>query len=121
MTLYQPCYCEENIWQLARARQGAAGVVHQSVVLVTNPTRTVACWHQRASRAPDAPVVWDYHVVLVERDENGATSIHDLDSTVGTPLPAATWLGTTFPYGADVRKELRPGFRIVAAGVFDRL
>jgi hypothetical protein len=115
MTLYQPFYCEENIWQLARLRHGAAGIAQQAVVLVTNPARTVACWHQRASRAPDAPVVWDYHVVLVERDENGTTVIHDLDSTVGTPLPAAAWIAATFPQCDHVRPTYRPGFRLVAA------
>jgi protein-tyrosine-phosphatase len=105
---YQPYWCEENVWQLlADERPGRA-----SAVFISNPTRSVALWGQRAALVDGTPVVWDYHVVvLVEGD--GPSEIHDLDCTASRRLPAARWIEVSFPVVDALPPELQPRFRVV--------
>ncbi len=109
---YQAFYCEENVWQACRVLAARADGWRRHAVLVTNPTRTVACWAQRACSSPGEPVVWDYHVVLVERQEK-EVSIRDPDCTRGARLPALDWLDATFPVSYVVPARYRPLFRVV--------
>ncbi|KAI0648246.1 N-terminal glutamine amidase-domain-containing protein [Trametes meyenii] len=71
-SVYTPCYCEENVYLLAR-RFTQLSEVHATerrgpwpwqifVVFISNGGKTVALWSQKAR---DGVVVWDYHVVLV--------------------------------------------------------
>lgn len=106
---YQPYYCEENAWQLCADPRLVDAQVE--VAIVTNTTRTVALWHQRAATQPGAPVVWDYHVLLFARDDRG-WSTWDLDTTLGLPVPARTWLDATF---LPVAPRLAPRFQLLAA------
>ena len=99
---YQPYFCEENVWQLLQAE----GLPQpRAAVFVTNATRTVAMWGQRAGR-PD-PVVWDYHVVLLLPKEGLILDLDDRDQLV---WPVRDWLGHAFR--AD-QFDLQPRFRIV--------
>ncbi|KAF6767435.1 Protein N-terminal glutamine amidohydrolase, alpha beta roll [Kalmanozyma brasiliensis GHG001] len=90
------CYCEENIYLLARALSpqlaeinlAAANIARRQrarkstssgsnalfvpiwdldVVFISNASKTVLLYNQRASHLPAAgwPVIWDYHVVAV--------------------------------------------------------
>lgn len=111
---YQAFYCEENVWHACRVLEalGDGGVRH--AVFVTNAARTVACWAQRACPAPHEPVVWDYHVILVERQEKDV-AIRDPDCVVGGRLGALQWLDATFPPSFAVTPRYRPLFRPVPA------
>jgi protein N-terminal glutamine amidohydrolase len=102
---YAPFYCEENIWQLARERSSPA--LSGYAVFISNAGRRVACFEQR--RGGDAGlVVWDYHVVWLER---GTTSeIWDLDSKLPLPSPALSYLQASF---LPVLNEFEPLFRVV--------
>jgi protein N-terminal glutamine amidohydrolase len=107
---YTPYYCEENIWRLCRAsplRNRRA-----SVVFVSNPARSCALWEQRASEMSWAPVIWDYHVVLLtyESDEN---LIWDPDCLAGFPITISQWWSRTFPYCGQLVASLEPEFRVV--------
>jgi len=111
---HQPFYCEENIHRLASR---ADLVAHPSEVLViTNPLRQVACWHQRAAE-PDEPLLWDYHVVLLEHHPDGPR-IWDLDTRLPCPLPAELWVGATFFDPSQVRRPFHPRFRVVPSQVY---
>ena len=106
-----PYWCEENAWHLCvDPRIGA----NAHVVIISNPTRTVALLHQRAT--PGVPVIWDYHVIVVAHDRIGAAQVWDLDSTLGFPLPLAAYASQTFPSGVAKRLAPRfaPRFRIIA-------
>jgi hypothetical protein len=111
---YAPFYCEENVWHLA-GRDDLPSP--RSVVVVTNPRRTCALWAQRAAREPGAPVVWDYHVLLVTGRGPDALA-YDLDSTLGLPVELAAWTEATFPFPGRVRADLLPFFRLVDAERF---
>ena len=108
---YQPFWCEENIWHLAADPTPGSG--SRRVLLVTGAGGNVACWHQRAADDPLAPVLWDYHVVLLVDD-----AVWDLDTTLGCPLPSARWLAETFPYQDRIPAEFRPRFALVEATAY---
>lgn len=130
---YTPFYCEENIWWLAQA-PALAGFARW-VVFISNPYKTCALWSQRAAAQPAAPVVWDYHVVLLTRAESADApsaadwTIWDLDSVAGSPLAARRWCEVTFPYsvtpsgsasGGRVQPRYAPWFRLIQADTFVR-
>jgi len=105
---YHPFYCEENIHRLA-ARTDLI-VSPSEVIFVSNERQQVACWFQRAA-PPGEPLVWDYHVVLLERAPDGPL-IWDLDTRLGAPIPAHTWVANTFQDPGWVRAAFHPRFRI---------
>lgn len=109
---YQPFYCEENVWWLARDEARFGGRLRWGV-FICNATRQCALWAQRLAR-PGRPVLWDYHVVLAV---GGATcDVWDLDSRLGAPVPLSTWLAATFLPLAPGSEHLAPRFRVVEAG-----
>lgn len=111
---YQAYYCEENAWHLCADPRLASAEIE--VAIVTNATRTVALWHQRAATQPNAPVVWDYHVLLFARDDAG-WSTWDLDTTLGLPVRASEWLGQTF---RPVAPRLTPRFQLLTASDYTK-
>ncbi|HEY4116670.1 MAG TPA: hypothetical protein VGM56_02390 [Byssovorax sp.] len=119
---YQPFYCEENVWHACRAPRFAGR--WPRAVFLSSAARAIVMWHQRAAPRLDAPVLWDYHVVLLVE---APWQVWDVDSTLGAPLDAATYLARSFPYAAprpddDARSwrrripaEMAPRFRLVEA------
>lgn len=107
MAPYQAYYCEENVWQLARHRGGEG-----AVVFISNPSRTVAMWQQQAAPAPEQPIVWDYHVVLMQQID-GRLMVFDRDSKLTCPCSFEQWSTASFPH--IVPAEFSPVFRVVSA------
>ncbi|XP_034748719.1 protein N-terminal glutamine amidohydrolase [Etheostoma cragini] len=87
--VYTSCYCEENVWKLCefvRAERSAA-LDQLEVVFISNKTRTVPLWRQKSGRG-DQPVIWDYHVILLQVEPPGPSSssvVYDLDSELEFP------------------------------------
>ena len=111
---YQPFYCEENVFQLCahpalRGRSPAA-------LFIRGLGPTCVIWHQRAT-APDDPTFWDYHVVLLARDP---WEIWDLDTRLGCPVAATTYLRRSFRPELALRAEFTPRFRLVEATALAR-
>jgi hypothetical protein len=111
---HQPFWCEENIWHLAQ--HPAPGAGERLVLVISGAGGEVACWAQRAGRA-GRPILWDYHVVLAVRWEDG-WRIWDLDTRLGCPLPAATWLHGTFPCPDRVLPAFQPRFAVIPAATW---
>jgi protein N-terminal glutamine amidohydrolase len=110
-SLYQPFYCEENVFHLCR--EARFGGRRREVVFISNRDRTCVMWHQRAGGGPGAHVFWDYHVVLLAR---APWEIWDLDTTLGLPVPAAHYLARSFRDGLP--PGLMPRFRLIDAELF---
>lgn len=109
---YAPFWCEENAWHLCvdpRIGEDA------HVVVISNAARAVALWRQRAAEQPGAPVLWDYHVIVVAQHE-GATTVWDLDTTIGFGIEAARYRAETFV--VPTRAVLQPRFRVLAAAEY---
>lgn len=112
---YTPCYCEENIWHLAQ--HDALAQYDRWIIFIANHRRACAFWCQRGAPDPQAPVVWDYHVVLAARID-GTTWIFDFDSTLDFPVAARSYLDHTFPVAARIPPPFTPLFRVIPADQF---
>ena len=112
---YQPFYCEENIFQLARGPRVTAPA---GALFITNRARAVAMTGQRGGARGQAGdvLVWDYHVVLLTT--GGRPEVWDPNSTYGAPVLASGYLNMSFPQG--VPQEYRPRFRFVPRAQFLR-
>jgi len=112
---YTPFYCEENAWHLCQSDALGDGVARW-VLFISNDHHTCALWHQRAA-APRAPIVWDYHVVVLS-DDGDCWRVWDLDTRLELPMEAGAWLAWTFWGTAHVPAEFAPRFRMVPAAAF---
>ncbi len=113
---YRARYCEENVWHIC-APDLLSGR-RAWVIFVSNDEREVAVWHQRAARGEEAPILWDYHVVLwVEPSEGepGEGLVLDLDSRLPLPCPVRLWLQASFPELREEYARFRPRFRVIEA------
>lgn len=82
--IYTACYCEENIYHLARLYPDSF------TVFISNHNRTVPFWSNKLRTSAENEqglVVWDYHVVLVSLDK-----IWDFDSAVPFPCQTSEYL-----------------------------
>ncbi|TFH03869.1 MAG: hypothetical protein E4H09_04515 [Spirochaetales bacterium] len=124
---YAPFYCEENIYQLVSDRRSD----DDWVVMISNPQRTIALAHQRAGRPPDGIVIWDYHVVLVNRPVSpgadgrsgrpGAVLDPDttLDAPAGSWLSAVDYIAGTFPFPVyPSHPDLLPELSLIPGGMY---
>ncbi|KZV71774.1 hypothetical protein PENSPDRAFT_605295 [Peniophora sp. CONT] len=120
--IYTSCYCEENVWLLAQHFQANVEVVRDwdiYVLFISNENKTVALWRQKAR--PDV-VVWDYHVILLlrrkcrdEKPPSCSSWIYDLDTTLGVPCEAGSYLSETFRSCPDMYTSR---FRVIPALIF---
>ncbi len=112
--LYCPSYCEENIWHLCQSPRFESQPTW--VVFISNAEGCCPLWQQRAG-APDEPVLWDYHVILLSLLEPGAPhpwGVWDLDSRLPSPTPLSSYLQETCRGGTDLPEPLRPQFRVLS-------
>ncbi len=110
---YCASFCEENVWHLA----DALGPERCEVLLIGNADRKVVMWGQRAAAAPQQPVLWDYHVVLL-RHEDDRPRIYDLDTVLGWPLPLDLYLAGSFQLPPGQQPQLQPRFRVIDAAAY---
>ncbi|XP_050525822.1 protein N-terminal glutamine amidohydrolase isoform X2 [Daktulosphaira vitifoliae] len=85
--IYTSCYCEENIWHLAKNILSANKNVSEFkcyVTFVSNSNKCVPLWKQKSSTHDDGLVFWDYHVFLL-LDHNNKILVFDLDSSLSFP------------------------------------
>lgn len=115
--LYAPFYCEENVWYLCLDPRVCAD--ERLVVFITNASRTVALWCQRAAAELGQPLIWDYHAVMFARTGD-IWQVFDVDTTLDVPCPADEYLRATFRGGQHVPVQFRPHFRLVGATEFVR-
>lgn len=117
--LYTSCYCEENVWKMCeRIRQKDRGLLAKfKVMFISNPTRTVAFWSQKAGGADNHAVIWDYHVVLLQA-VNSTWRVFDLDTTLDFPETLGTYLEQSFRPQDAKSQQFDPFFRLVDAKEF---
>jgi hypothetical protein len=109
---YWPLFWVENVWHLTG--NIANDVEEAWVVFISNAARRVAVWSQAAANPPSRPVVWDYHVILLESTAAG-WRVTDPDSSLETPIDARSYLNASFHSIGDELGGLRPMFRVVRA------
>jgi len=113
---YQAYYCEENVWRLLARAQIAA--IPAWALVVSSPAREFALRRQRAGRIVDGLVRWDYHVLALVDDRTEGLFVLDLDSDLGFPCPASSYIEETFipPRRRDPRST--PLVRMIPAAEY---
>ncbi|ETW85462.1 hypothetical protein HETIRDRAFT_407495 [Heterobasidion irregulare TC 32-1] len=136
---YTQNYCEENIYLLAQQfeqQTHVRDVWDISVVFISNHTKSVALWMQKA--ATNHVVVWDYHVILILRCRISGTSagsadrecqadgdhinttiggswIYDFDSKLPMPCSSGDYLSETFDLSVTLPESYHSLFKVVPA------
>lgn len=104
-----PNFCEENVWRQLQEPSNNP----RWAVFVSTEDRMCTMWAQRTQNGI-TPVIWDYHVVMLEQTAAGF-QVWDPDCTAGTTLSAQVWTGTNFPF-----PDSKVRFRVVEADEFCR-
>lgn len=96
---YHSHYSEENIYKLAFKYKNQFFDHEDSpnnsfVVFISNEDRHVPLWKQKVGMIEGQPVVWDYHVIFLIRNDEGL-SVIDLDSSIGYRVPFDTYVQQT--------------------------
>lgn len=111
--LYQPFYCEENIWQLVCRREFK--ILSSWVLMISNEKRTVAMAHMRRASQDEPLLVWDYHVIWVGLLHQQLFVI-DLDTRLPVPFPLDAYLQYSFPQ--MLPQDFQPQFRLLDAHTY---
>ncbi|XP_057982091.1 protein N-terminal glutamine amidohydrolase isoform X1 [Malania oleifera] len=117
---------EENVYLLCKnlCMNGAADTKGSDlfIVFLTNEKKQVPLWHQKAGMRADGLVLWDYHVICIQRkkEENSPPLVWDLDSNLPFPSPLASYLSETIRPSFHLFAEFQRLFRIVHAPIFFR-
>ncbi|KAH9679130.1 protein N-terminal glutamine amidohydrolase [Citrus sinensis] len=140
---HTPYYCEENVYLLCKklCANGTAEADGSDlfVVFISNEKKQalhgsgnflgskrtgkkIPLWHQKASQRADGVVLWDYHVICVQRKKGGDSPclVWDLDSSLPFPTPLAPYVSETIQPSFQLFSEYQRFFRIVHAPVFLR-
>ncbi|CAI9099919.1 OLC1v1036815C1 [Oldenlandia corymbosa var. corymbosa] len=82
----------------------------------------IPLWNQKASKRADGIVLWDYHVICIQKqkDANSSPKVWDLDSTLPFPSPLASYLRETIRPSFKLFSEFDRFFRIVHVPIFLR-
>lgn len=153
LDLRVPCFCEENVWRLAHRKLHSSPSSHSNsttklststsqsplpddesryfVAFVSNPSKCVCFFHQRANPDPTTAIFWDYHVLLLEQlrpqHDDASTVVWDMDSYLPFPCPLDEYLDHAFPDEQDDddqeeeasgRAQILPLFRVIPAEIF---
>ncbi|XP_047964035.1 protein N-terminal glutamine amidohydrolase [Salvia hispanica] len=121
---HTPYYCEENIYLLCKklSEDGTAKPDGSDlfIVFISNEKNQIPLWHQRASHRADGVILWDYHVICVQRRKETSLPdlVWDLDSNLPIPSPLPTYVAETIRPSFQLFSEFQRVFRIVHAPIF---
>ena len=117
---YTSCYCEENVYLLCDRFINCKtddGPTECWALWISNPSKSVAVWHQKG-RGDEGLAVWDYHVILLVVFGSGISKqyfVYDLDTTLPFPCKFQEYLQRAFRPEEDINPRYRAWFRLVNA------
>nr|CAH7729023.1 unnamed protein product [Callosobruchus chinensis] len=117
---YVSCYCEENVYKLAQevTTKHPNEINKCFVVFISNPSRTVPLWRQRAGKEEDKLVIWDYHVIFLYHPEPDKCLVYDLDSELPFPTYVHKYVTETFRTDHILKPDYFRYFRVIPANEF---
>ncbi|WP_019615368.1 hypothetical protein [Psychromonas ossibalaenae] len=110
--LYQPCYCEENIWHLCQHKQ----FKNSCIIFIASKGGSFPMLNQRAMDNPSMPVYWDYHVILLVLSEKN--TVLDFDTSLPFSIDVDTYFSRSFLDNKLLSIKEMPLFRVVPASEF---
>lgn len=119
---YVSCYCEENVYKLCQDVniRNPNEVTKCYVAFISNLSRTVPLWRQRAGKDDGKLVVWDYHVIFLYHPEVNRCLVYDLDSELPFPTYVHKYVTETFRTDQILKPDYFRFFRIIPAVEFLR-
>ncbi|KAM9339862.1 protein N-terminal glutamine amidohydrolase [Symphorus nematophorus] len=117
--VYTSCYCEENVWKLCEfvRTERTAPLEELFVVFISNDNRKVPLWKQKSGRG-DQPVIWDYHVVLLQVGSVTEPQIYDLDSELSFPCSLKQYAAEALRSDRHINPAYHRKLRVVDADSF---
>lgn len=114
---YTALFCEENIWHLADSliKQGSKPS-DLLIAFISNTDQQVVIFNQKSGH-DNEPVIWDYHVVLL-RKENNVYYIYDFDTLAEFTITADYYLQHSFPNHLNIKQAYQPQFRLINAETY---
>nr|GMC90319.1 protein N-terminal glutamine amidohydrolase [Ipomoea batatas] len=85
-------------------------------------TLIVPLWNQKASHRADGVVLWDYHVICIQKKKDGNSShlVWDLDSSLPFPSPLSSYIAETIRPSFPLFTEFKRSCRVVHGPIFLR-
>ncbi|XP_076891109.1 protein N-terminal glutamine amidohydrolase-like [Bidens hawaiensis] len=121
---HTPSYCEENVYLLCKklCADGVADVSDLFVVFISNEHKHIPLWHQKASHRADGIILWDYHVICIQKRKEGKSMdlVWDLDATLPFPSTLASYVSESIRPSFELFSEFQRVFRVVHAPLFLR-
>ncbi|XP_076899830.1 protein N-terminal glutamine amidohydrolase-like [Bidens hawaiensis] len=121
---HTPSYCEENVYLLCKklCADGVADVSDLFVVFISNEHKHIPLWHQKASHRADGIILWDYHVICIQRRKEGKSVdlVWDLDTNLPLPSTLASYVSESIRPSFELFSEFQRVFRVVHAPLFLR-
>lgn len=121
---HTPSFCEENVYLLCKklCADKVADVSDLFVVFISNENKHVPLWHQKASHRADGVILWDYHVICIQRRKEGKSMdlVWDLDSSLPFPSTLSSYISESIRPSFELFSEFQRVFRIVHAPIFLR-
>ncbi|WOK99105.1 protein N-terminal glutamine amidohydrolase isoform X2 [Canna indica] len=122
---HTPCYCEENVYMLCKnlCKVGVADQMGTDlfVVFISNEEKMVPLWHQKASKRNDGMILWDYHVICIQRRRGKVFDfVWDLDSNLPFPSPLNMYFSEAIRPMNPPDLAITRLFRVVHAPIFLR-
>ncbi|KAL8162952.1 hypothetical protein V2J09_014441 [Rumex salicifolius] len=115
---HTPFYCEENVYWLCK-KLCSSGKLEESdlfVIFISNDKKQVPLWHQKASRRTDGVVLWDYHVICIQKKKDGSPHlVWDLDSNLPFPCQLDVYVAETIRPSFQLFSMYQRFFRVVHA------
>ncbi|KAM9737365.1 protein N-terminal glutamine amidohydrolase [Menidia menidia] len=117
--VYTSCYCEENVWKLCEyvRAERTAPLEQLFVVFISNDNRMVPLWKQKSGRGGQ-PVIWDYHVILIQIDPQSDSLVYDLDSELSFPCSLQLYATQALRSDRSIKPEYHRKLRVVPADSF---
>ncbi|XP_025835216.1 protein N-terminal glutamine amidohydrolase [Agrilus planipennis] len=117
---YVSCYCEENVYKLCQdvKNKHPSELQNCYVVFISNASRTVPLWRQKAGKEEDKLVIWDYHVIFLYHPEPDKCLVYDLDSELPFPTFVHKYVTETFRTDHILKSDYFRYFRAIPASDF---
>ncbi|XP_033515198.1 protein N-terminal glutamine amidohydrolase [Nicotiana tomentosiformis] len=123
---HTPYYCEENVYLLCKKLcDDALANTNGSdlfIIFISNEKKQIPLWHQKASQRAEGVILWDYHVICVQKkgNENSSSLVWDLDSSLPIPSSLGSYVAESIRPSIQIFSEFKRFFRVVHAPIFLR-
>ncbi|RNA36912.1 N-terminal glutamine amidohydrolase [Brachionus plicatilis] len=105
---------EENIWKFSKFLLDKNDQSDLYAVFISNKNRMVPIWCQKAANDIKNPVIWDYHVIAIQRSID-KTNVYDFDTVLNFPESFESYVKKSFPLIVNLNPKYERLYRVIPA------